>query len=236
MQAKSDKSHPFHKNGVENSAFVLLVNVCLCTILIYSVLYPAQNLHKIRTNFQKCPKKSCTVFLCRKCAFCAKSCSRIFLCCRVLQVWKNLLHDCTIFFLIFSRGACKKGKNKMNKYTSRFPTCYCIGCCVCRQSVPGTDIHLVLLFARLPPIAEGSQVSILPRAPSWLHSCPKIVLLLFGGEGGKRKRETGAQVKDRDPCACAQESLSGKMKARPNGRAELSVMVCVIKTSQGDSG
>lgn len=52
------------------------------------------------------------------------------------------------------------------------------------------------------------------------------------GERGEKKQETGAQVKDRDPCACAQESLPGKMKARPNGRAELSVMVCVIKTSQ----
>ena len=69
-----------------------------------------------------------------------------------------------------------------------------------------------------------------------LYFCPKIVLLLFGGGRGKRSRETGAQVKGRDPCACAQESLPGKMKARPNGRAALSVMVCVIKTSQGDSG
>lgn len=94
---------------------------------------------------------------------------------------------------------------------------------MCIQSVPGTDVHLVRLFVRLPPIAEGSQVALLPRAPSLLHSCPKIVLLLFGGKGGKRSRKTGAQVKDRDPCACAQESLPEKMKARPNGRAELSV-------------
>ena len=75
-----------------------------------------------------------------------------------------------------------------------------------------------------------------PPRPLAAAPCPKIVLLLFGEEGGKRSRETGAQVKGRDPCACAQESLPGKMKARPNGRAELSVMVCVIKTSQGDSG
>lgn len=107
---------------------------------------------------------------------------------------------------------------------------------MCRQSVPGTDVHLVRLFARLPPIAEGSPRTDSPPRPLALHSCPKIVLLLFGGGRGEKKPETGAQIKDRDPCACAQESLSGKMKARPNGRAELSVMVCVIKTSQGDSG
>ena len=103
---------------------------------------------------------------------------------------------------------------------------------MCRQSVPGTDVHLVRLFVRLPPIAAGSPGTDSTPRPLVAALLSKIVLLLFGGGRGEKKQETGAQVKDRDPCAYAQESLPRKMKARPNGRAELSVMVCVIKTSQ----
>lgn len=72
-----------------------------------------------------------------------------------------------------------------------------------------------------------------PAPPRCCTLVRKSCFYSLGGKGGERSRETGSQVKDRDPCACAQESLPGKMKARPNGRAALSVMVCVIKTSQG---
>ena len=42
------------------------------------------------------------------------------------------------------------------------------------------------------PSRKARQGPILPRAPSRLHACPKIVLLLFGGEGEKEDRELRA--------------------------------------------
>ena len=60
---------------------------------------------------------------------------------------------------------------------------------MCRQSVPGTDVHLVRLFARLPPIAAGSPGTDSPPRPLVAALLSKIVLLLFGG--GKGGKEAG---------------------------------------------
>ena len=104
---------------------------------------------------------------------------------------------------------------------------------MCRQSVPGTDVHLVRLFVRLPPIAAGSPGTDSPPRPlAAALLSENRAFILWGGEGGKRSLEAGARVKGQRPVRVCAGVSARKKKARPNGRAALSVMVCVIKTSQ----